>query len=172
MSRVLGGLAAMVVATAVVLAPAEPARADCVRTVTIGSHGQVEGDPEVGAVGLITLQPFTFAVTSAGCAAAGSISYQTVDLTATAGSDYHPGEGTLWFGAGDLGDHTITVQVIRDLTVEPDDLFQVHICDTTGAVTTGSHGDGLIVNDDSAPGRTAAAPPAAPVGVAGYGCGR
>ncbi len=105
--------------------------------------------------------PFTFTVTlSAASASPVTVSYATADGTATAaGSDYVPASGVLTFVPGGPLSQTITVDVVGDLAVEPNETFTVGLSAPAGATLATSQGTGTIVNDDSA------GPPPPPVAV-------
>jgi hypothetical protein len=74
------------------------------------------------------------------------LNYSTSDGTAGRGSDYVPTIGTLAFAAGQTN-QTITVPIIGDTLVEPDETFFVNL----GSVSIPNllQGKGTIVNDDS-----------------------
>ncbi|MBF8295611.1 MAG: Calx-beta domain protein [Bacteroidetes bacterium] len=61
--------------------------------------------------------------------------------------DYFKHNGTLTFAPGDLS-KTITVNVNGDLTLEPDEQFDVTISNPTNAFLGNAIGPGTIVNDD------------------------
>jgi hypothetical protein len=170
MRKVLSGLVCAVVMTTAACgtsatgSSAAPAPS-CLRTVNIGDVTLPEGNP----VGHTLLQPFVFPVRSSGCAAAGTMTYQTVDDNAVAGSDYGPVSGTMAFTAGDTTPRSVTVQVIMDRTPEPDERFLVVICPASNDIRTGLPGIGTIRNDD---GGAAAAPVSFPALRANYGCGQ
>ena len=79
--------------------------------------------------------------------------YSTANGTvnpATAGSDYTAKSGTLSFAAGETT-KTVTVVVVGDTLVEPDETFFVNLSNPVGGTFVGgdSQGLGTIVNDDS-----------------------
>ena len=78
------------------------------------------------------------------------MNYATADGTAITGSDYTATSGVLTFNPGDTT-KTITVNVIGDTTVEPDETFFVKLTLPSGATLDASQGTGTIVNDDTAP---------------------
>lgn len=80
-----------------------------------------------------------------------SVDYATQDNSATNPDDYLPTNGTLNFAPGDKT-KTITVQVVGDLGVEPDEAFLVSLFNQSGANVSKSIGIGTIVNDDTPPG--------------------
>ncbi|MGQ0826398.1 MAG: Calx-beta domain-containing protein [Actinomycetota bacterium] len=84
------------------------------------------------------------------------VSWQTVDGSATAGSDYIAKAGSFRLQRGKTS-WQVQVVVLGDLTPEDDETFQVAITSVTGA-GEGSDGTGEIRNDDGASnGDTAAA---------------
>ena len=76
-----------------------------------------------------------------------TVRYQTVDGTATAGSDYAKASGTLKFGAG-IRKRTISVAVTDDKVVEEDETFAVTLRDATNATIVDGEGVGTIEDDD------------------------
>ncbi len=77
-----------------------------------------------------------------------TVTYETVDGTAQAGSDYVPTNGSLTFTPGQT-QQFVTVQVIGDLKVEPDETFLLQVHDPSIASGLASKGIGTIVNDDT-----------------------
>ena len=75
-----------------------------------------------------------------------SVSYSTEDGTAMAGSDYAPTSGRLRFEAGETV-RTISVGVLDDDTVEPEERFTVRLRNPTGARITDGTGFGTITGD-------------------------
>lgn len=95
---------------------------------------------------------FTFTVTlSSAPTAPVSVDWSTVNGTATAGSDYVAGSGTLTWPIGDASSRTVTVQVLGDASVEGNENFTVSLNNPIGAVIVDSQGVGTINNDDAAP---------------------
>lgn len=90
---------------------------------------------------------YTFTVTKSGTGAA-SVSFQTQDGTAEAGSDYSGLTGTAIFAANETTQQ-IQVDVKGDTTPELDETFNVVLVNTTAnaAITDGT-GVGTIRNDD------------------------
>jgi len=94
--------------------------------------------------------PFVFTVTlSAASASTVTVNYATADGTATAGSDYLATSGTLTFNPG-VTTQPITVSVIGDTTVEPNETFFVNLSSPSNATIATGQGTGTIVNDDGA----------------------
>ncbi|MCW1956995.1 MAG: cellulase family glycosylhydrolase [Mycobacterium sp.] len=85
-----------------------------------------------------------------------SVGYATSNGTATAGTDYVAGAGTLTFGAG-VTSQTVHVDVIGDTAVEPSETFKVTLSNASGATLARALATGTIVNDD-----TTTTPPATP----------
>ena len=80
-----------------------------------------------------------------------TVSYRTVDGTATAGSDYEAiDSGTVVFAPGDLVKE-IVVTVIGDAKVEPDETFFVQLTGATNCAIVDEFALGTIVNDDHTP---------------------
>jgi hypothetical protein len=111
-------------------------------TVTEGNTGTVN------AVFTVTL--------SAASAQAVSVNWSTANGTATAGSDYAAGSGTLTIPAGATSG-TITVAVTGDTAVEANETFLVNLAAPVNATLTDAQGQGTITNDDAATGGLVAA---------------
>jgi Tol biopolymer transport system component len=77
-----------------------------------------------------------------------SVDYATADGTATAPSDYASTSGTLTIPTGATS-RTITVPVVGDTVVEPDETFTVALSNAANATIAKAQGTGTIVNDDS-----------------------
>jgi hypothetical protein len=91
----------------------------------------------------------TFTVAKAGPpGASASVAYATADGTATAPSDYQSTSGTLSFGTGET-QKSVTVPVVGDTVVEPDETFVVNLSSPTHATIGDGQGVGTITNDDS-----------------------
>jgi hypothetical protein len=73
--------------------------------------------------------------------------YQTIDGTAMGGSDFTTASGFITIPALDPGG-TISIDVLGDTDVEPDEGFQVEITSASGAFLGDAFGDGTIENDD------------------------
>lgn len=85
---------------------------------------------------------FTVSLSSASSRAV-TVDYQTAGGTATAGSDFLARAGTLTIPAGQTGG-TISVPVIGDTTVEPDETFYVELRDPRGATIADARGRATI----------------------------
>jgi hypothetical protein len=78
-----------------------------------------------------------------------TVNWQTQDgVATTADNDYLPTSGVLTFPPG-TSSQTITVQVVGDTTVEPNEDFKVQLTGVTNAVMGTSLSTGLIQNDDT-----------------------
>lgn len=97
-----------------------------------------------------------FAVTlSQASASPVTVNYATANGSATAGSDFVAGSGTVTFAAGETS-KTVGIGVVGDSTVEPDETFTVTLSNPSGATLSRTVATGTIANDDvvSAPGQT------------------
>ena len=74
-----------------------------------------------------------------------TVTYRTVDGTATESSDYTAVSGTLSFGAGTTA-RTLSVDTLRDELVEGDERFQVELSDAVGATIGDGTGVGRITD--------------------------
>ncbi|PYS23626.1 MAG: hypothetical protein DMF72_08740 [Acidobacteria bacterium] len=92
---------------------------------------------------------FVFTVTKTGATEVNSqVDFTTQDGSATlADNDYTLNTGTLYFLPNDTT-KTITVLVNGDTTVEPDEAFNVHLSNESGAAIADANGTGTITNDD------------------------
>jgi uncharacterized delta-60 repeat protein len=85
-------------------------------------------------------------VRRSGGAGAVTVDFATINLTATAGSDYVATAGTLDFAAGDAF-KTIAVPILDDYPVEGDETFTVQLSHPTGASLTGATNATVTIND-------------------------
>jgi endonuclease/exonuclease/phosphatase family metal-dependent hydrolase len=101
-----------------------------------------------------------------------TVSYATVDRTATAGSDYDAVSGSLSFPPGTTS-LPVVVNVNGDLVREPNEIFFLQLTSVTNATIVYGRGIGVITNDDAAPTVTMFFPKHGPVGkvVTVYGSG-
>jgi uncharacterized repeat protein (TIGR01451 family) len=112
-------------------------------TITIGDVSVNEGnDGTTPAVFTVRLQPANATLTA-------TVDYQTIGISATAGSDFIPTSGTLTFRAGET-QKTITVSVIGDTLFEGNETFDVLLSSAVNAVIGTSFGIGTIVDNDQA----------------------
>lgn len=79
-----------------------------------------------------------------------SVSWSTVDGSATAGSDFTQSSGVLTFQPGDPVTKTIRVPVLGNAMPEQDETFSVVLGNVSGAVIDDGVGTAVIRNDDSA----------------------
>jgi len=96
--------------------------------------------------------PLAFTVTlSAAASTEVTVAYATADGSARAGSDYLARSGLLSFAPGETA-KTITIDVLGDTLVEPDETFAVVLTNASAnaRITAGS-ATGTILNDDQAP---------------------
>jgi uncharacterized protein len=77
-----------------------------------------------------------------------TIDYATSNGSATAGSDYLAGSGTLTFAAGETV-KTVSVPIIGDTVLEGSETFTVTLSNPSGATLGDSSGLGTITNDDA-----------------------
>jgi Calx-beta domain/Purple acid Phosphatase, N-terminal domain len=112
---------------------------------TIGNATVTEGN--TGSI----LATFTVTLTPARTTGSATVTYQTVDGTATAGSDYSATSATLTFAAG-VTTQTLTVPVLGDTLDEANETFLVRLSAPVGAaIGTPSQGTGTITDNDALP---------------------
>jgi hypothetical protein len=91
---------------------------------------------------------FNFAVTlSSASSATVTVQYATAPGTAGDGSDYLGASGPLTFSPGQTT-RFVTVKVIADQVVEPDENFFVNLTNAVNAGIADGHGQGTILDDD------------------------
>ena len=78
------------------------------------------------------------------------VDWATADGTATAGTDYRAGTGTLMFNIGDSS-KTVTVTVAGDNVDEPNETFEVELSSASGATIGDDAATGTITDDDDPP---------------------
>ena len=76
-----------------------------------------------------------------------AVRYATSDGTATSGQDYRSASGTLTIPAGVTEAH-ITVDILNDLTVEPEETFTVTLTDPVGASLSRATATVTIIDED------------------------
>jgi hypothetical protein len=103
-------------------------------TVTEGNAGTVSAD-------------FTVRMSSAATQAV-TVSYATANGTATAPSDFTAASGVVTFAAG-LTTRTVSVQVVGDTAIEPDETFTVNLTNASGATLADAQATGTISDDDA-----------------------
>jgi hypothetical protein len=91
------------------------------------------------------------------------VNYRTVNLTATAGTDYQPTNGAIVFTALSPQQRSIIVPIIGDRLFEANEEFLVRLAATANAILVNSAGKGIILNDDPSVGTAALAPDLAAV---------
>jgi hypothetical protein len=113
-------------------------------SLAIDDVSVLEGDGgTVNAVFTVTLSPSGSQPVT--------VDYGTQDGTATAGSDYVSGFGTLTFGAGETS-KPVVVEVNGDVIEEGDETFFVNLSNVSGDATIGDgQGTGTITDDDAVP---------------------
>ena len=93
---------------------------------------------------------FTFTVTRSSNTAASSVQVQSVNGTATSGSDYTAFPlTTVNFTAGSALTQTVNVTVNGDVSVEPNETFTMTLSNPSGGVLLDATGTGTIVDDDA-----------------------
>ena len=75
-----------------------------------------------------------------------------------AGSDYTAASGTVTFPANSTAPQTVTVPILGDTAVEPDETFVVNLTGPINATIADGQATGTITNDDAAPPRSIASP--------------
>ena len=113
-------------------------------SLSIGDASVAEGDAGTSA----TLT-FTVSLTPAATLPV-TVDWQTADGTATAGTDYTEGNGTLTFNTGDAS-KTIAVTVTGDDADEPNETLTVTLSNAPGATLADATATGTITDDDDAP---------------------
>ena len=79
-----------------------------------------------------------------------TVDFTTVDGTAIAGVDYVATSGTLVFQPGETTS-VVTVSIIGDTDIEPDEAFTVQLSNPTNAIIANGQGTGMILEDDGPP---------------------
>jgi len=79
-----------------------------------------------------------------------TVHYATVDGTATAPLDYTAASGILTFAPGEIV-KTVTVAIVLDRLVDPDETFTLRLSDAAGATISKSSGTATIVEEDRVP---------------------
>ncbi len=76
-----------------------------------------------------------------------SVSYSTVDITATANSDYTPQTGTLIFAPGETR-KSVNISVLGDTVLEANESFLLQLDQVTGAELAVTQATASLTNDD------------------------
>jgi hypothetical protein len=92
-----------------------------------------------------------------------TVNFRTVNVTAVAGSDYMPTNGTLVFTLLSPQQRTIRVPVIGDRLFEANEEFALVLAASANVVVVNGAGKGIILNDDLSVGTGALAPDLAAV---------
>ena len=79
-----------------------------------------------------------------------TVSYGTVNGTATGGDDYQNASGSLTFNPGDTS-KTITILINGDTVLEFDETYVVSLSHPSNGLITDAQGQGTILNDDAEP---------------------
>lgn len=110
------------------------------RSVAVSDASWVEGSPT---------HPGTlhFIVLTAGCAA-GTVQFQATAGTAAPGVDYVAASGQLNWTPGDSTERTISIVVLGDTAIEPDESFTVELVNPAGLTVIDGTGNGTIIDDD------------------------
>jgi Ca2+-binding RTX toxin-like protein len=112
-------------------------------TLAIDNVTQAEGTGDADTA-------FDFTVTlSAASSAPVTVDYAVLAGTATAGTDFTAGGGTLSFAPGETA-RTISVPVKADRLIESNETFTVQLSNPVGATLAAAKGTGTIQNDDNA----------------------
>ena len=106
---------------------------------------------------------FTVTLSSAATGAV-TVSYATVDGTATAGADYTSETGTLTFEVNGETTQRIEVQTLQDTEQEATETFTVRLSAVTGARLADATGTGTIIDDDGGGGGGGTDPPPLEIG--------
>lgn len=92
-----------------------------------------------------TLMNFTVALSNDANA---TVNYTTMNATATAGTDFNTTSGTLTFMEGGTTSQIISVPIVGDTVVEPNESFYVILSNAVGATISDNNATGTIINDD------------------------
>jgi chitinase len=127
---------------------------------TLSATGTILDDDDAPPVVLASIEPATVIEGDVGTVPASfrvfldragastvSVGWNTSAATATAGSDYQSGSGTLVFAPGQT-EKLIVVQVIGDTQVETDEYFIVNLISAINAELDDSKASGTILDDD------------------------
>jgi large repetitive protein len=123
---------------------------DDAASLTIADIALPEGTPGLAAApeGAGGLTPFVFTVTTSNPSATPiTVNFQTADGTALAPPDYIAAAGTVTIPAG-ATTGTLTVQVVPDTMIEPDETFFVNLSGAAGATIADAQAVGTIIGDD------------------------
>ncbi len=132
------------------VAPPPPPPPPAVPNVSVADVSVTEGNSGTSTV-QVTVTLSQAATTSV------SVAWSLAPGTATAGSDYVNASGTLVFAPGQTS-LQITLTILGDTVVEPDETFQVVLGAVSGANVVRGSATVTILNDDAAPPPPAALP--------------
>ena len=133
-----------VICAAMALGPAVPARALATPVASVSDASVAEGN-----AGSTTA---SFTITLSESEGTTTVTYQTADGNATAGSDYTSISGTVTFGPGEV-QKTVTVAVTGDLLDEADETYNFVLTQIDNGTFQGGDPDGVgtIFDDDATP---------------------
>jgi hypothetical protein len=117
--------------------------------LTISDVSLGEGTVNEGNGGTVTA---TFTVSLSGMSSSTvTASYATANGTATAGTDYVAGSGTVTFAPGFLTPQMVSVTVSSDVLDEVDETFVVNLTSPVNATIGDAQGSAIITDDDAEP---------------------
>jgi hypothetical protein len=132
------------ICSASLILAAGPAQATCEfpRALTVSDVRAYEG---TGA----GTKTFQFRIHTSGCTNLSSVSYATMNGSATAPGDYAPKAGTLSWAAGDSTDRFVNVPVVQDSVNEANEGFTLKLSNPQGFTSLPKAiGAGTILDDD------------------------
>ena len=94
-----------------------------------------------------------------GSAGAVGVSFATSNGTATAPSDYTAVSQTVSFGNGDTANKTVSIPIVNDTSVEPNETVNLALTSPTGGATLGSPNTAVLTITDNDGGTTLSASP-------------
>lgn len=77
-----------------------------------------------------------------------TVNYTTMNGTATVGTDFNATSGTLTFTEGGSTSQIISVPIVGDTLIEPNELFYVILSNAVGATISDNNATCTIINDD------------------------
>jgi hypothetical protein len=111
------------------------------RSLSVDDVTVTEGDAGAAAAS------FTVRLSGASASAV-TVGYATANQTATAGSDYQAASGTLTLAPGTVT-RTVSVNVLGDAAIEPDETFALDLSGAVGATLADGQAVGTISDDDA-----------------------
>ncbi len=135
----------------------DPINAQVIESDGIGTifNDDVEPNFSVNSIsaneGNVGTTPFTFTFTRSGnpTSFTSVLTYATANGTAAAPGDYAAVTGSVTFAPNETS-KSVTVAVVGDTVVEPNETFTMNITGITNGVIAAAAGTGTIVNDDGA----------------------